>query len=910
MEKNLDLNLKILRNAAFLRREFVGLEITRATDGGIFDRRKKTIFIYDTDVIVTYCEPWKKGPLSPEAGGEGYGEILSVSSDGNKSERERAMDVAAILAERALLSMRDRNIPAFLFDGHLDETNKVYAEIGRRVSERSDRPQLDFEEERNRRLRQLFAMINYRAPSSKQTPTQLSPLVKELFATMNAATRYPGEQEKDEAALRNLFELRVKTGNIYPTSKAAVMLGDKVPEAVRDALCVFSAAKGNPEGFTDKLEYLTDVERQDLYTITQHLSRSFRAGQEADWNAISLVYLANARLKTTGWRVVLMTGTTSLVNACHGHFAAIKGLDPKRAEGLQKNFASRFIRHLWSGTTDALLEPASDNLGGNAPDRFINWLDGFIADCSNADRFEVERLDEFISDPKRMFKDNLERRVGDASNHWKSLIEDALRNYRFRQIGIDSEAALKLQSKILYRISMARGLSSPPSFSEMLREHQEEYERERDLTYTKLSDIGIESILSSRGIGLRNPPDLAFESLKRTNKIFKTLCSMNGYSDHNTRLREFADDYQEIWRDTRDEKETDDPRKECYLRFLALGAAFASGNLWGVALSQGERALAIVRRSKSRGAIPDKICQDGRVTHISGREAYFLCATAQRAVARTQKEFDRSFRHLKDAERCLEEDWKSGSALSTSRLRLKGEHLALQLSRYYDARKRAEKEGREDCYCDDQVADVFSSAKDLLEYFKHIESNGTGFGKDGKYYFPRCKLAKRPPVSEKFFDEWQPKEIMLYPSYGKVSLLHISTNFVQVAAIRSYRAYMGHGSTDESPLTYENLRFAVELMSYFTGKADKILLDKVPPPEHLLRASPLVLLYRETGALLIDSDADPIMKNRDGVDRYFEEHKKDFKVADYDDWRLRALRTHCERLVTMSADERRQFLYV
>ncbi|MGH1455118.1 MAG: hypothetical protein ACRBBV_18340 [Paracoccaceae bacterium] len=900
MERNLDPNLKILRNAAFLRREFVGLEITRAIDGGISDRRKKTIFVYDTDVIVTYCEPWRNGPSKPEEWGDGYGEILSVSSD-DKAERERAMDVAAVLAERALLGVRDRSIPAFIFDGHLDETNRVYAEIGRRISERGDSPSLDFEEERNRRLRQLFAMISYRSSSSNPAPTQLSPLVKELFATMNAASSYPtSKQAKDEAALRNLFELRVKTGNIYPTSKAVALLDGSVPDDVRDALGVFSTEKKN----------LTDDELQDLNIIAHHFSRSFKAGQEADWNAIGLVYLVNGRLKKTGWRVVLMTGTTSLVNACHGNFAKIRGLDPMRAEGLQKKFSSRFIRHLWSGTTEALLEPASDDLNGNLQDRFVNWLDGFIADCSNADRFEVEKLDEFVSDPQKMFKENLERRVGEASDHWKSLIQDALQDYRFRQVGIDNEAALKLQSKLLFRISSARGLSSPPSFTEILREHQEEYERERDLTYTKLSDIGIESILSSRGIGLRNPPDLAFETLKRTNMIFQTLCSEHGYGDPKTRLKDFSNDYSEIWRDTRDEKDTNDPRMECYLRFLALGAAFASGNLWGVALSQGERALAIVRRSKSRGTIPDKICQDDRVTHISGREAYFLCATAQRAVARTKKEFDRSRRHLEDTERCLEEDWKHGSALSASRLRFKGEKLALQLSRYYDARKRAEEAGRKNDFCDEQATDVFYSARDLLEYFRHIESNGVGFCKDGKFYFPGCSLTERPSVGEVISVDGEPKEITLYPSYGKVSLLHISTNFVQAAIIRSYRACMGQGTTDESPLTYENLRFAVELMNYFTGKADKFPSSKVRTTKHLLRASPLVLLYREAGALLVGPDAVPIMESKNSVDDYFEKNKKDFRVADYDDWRLKALRTHCERLVTLSADDRSKFLYV
>ena len=898
---NKDLDLKILRNAAFLRREFAGREITKSIDGDAKDRRRKTIYIYDTDVIVTFCEPWRTGVSGSRSFGEGYGEILSPPSE-DRASRERAMDIAAILAEHSLFKVRSRSIPVFLFDGHHKETNELYQLIADRLTRKNISPNLDFEQEQARRLTQLAALIGWRADAIKASQGQLSPLVSALLKTMSAVDRYPRADKEDEAALRNLVELRSRAGNIYPTSSAAALLKDTVPSAVVEALRVFE---------TSSVEntILTDVEQEDLDVIRRNFSRWLRPEQTADHEAIARLYLANTRLKGTQWRVVLVTGTTSLVNACHVNFPGIAGLDSGRSSGLLESFAPRFVRHLWAGTTEALLEPSTDENGADQEEQFVNWLDGFLADCSDPDRFGTENLDKFVEEPSNFLVGDVRRRVDRATEEWLGLTDHALHAYRFREIGLGGDAALKLQSKIVHRVAVGRETFPPIPFSALVNEFEEEYARERDLSYTKLSDIGIEVILSSRGLGLRNPPDLAFETLSHTDKIFKKLCRKDGYFDPNTRLADFEADYQEIWRDTRTEYETDDPRLECYLRFLALGAAFASGNLWGVALSQGERSLAIIARSRIRhDPIPVKPREDGRNSFISGREAHFLCATAQRMVASTEREFVRARRHLDDAEICLELDWRNDSAVRTTKLRFKGEMLALKLSVYYDARRRSESKDGPIDFCDMEATEVFDAAKELLDYLRFVESDGVGFEARGRFHFGAAPKEQCPSIDHRF-SVTGGETMKLWPTFGRVTLLHISTNLIQVAVIRSFRARHKHGEAKEFPLSFENLRFAVELMSYFTGKTDTNLLRYDAPAGHLLRASPLVHLYRETGALLIAPVATPEMTTPANVMDLFGKSQLGLKVADYDNWRFPALLDQCMYLVGLSEEERHRLTF-
>jgi len=895
-----DIDLKILRNAAFLRREFAGREITKSKDGDAKDRRRKTIYIYDTDVIVTFCEPWRTGASGSRSFG-GYGEIVSPPSE-DKASRERAMDIAAILAEHSLFKMRSRSIPIFLFDGHHQETNNVYQLIADRLTRKNISPNLDFAQEQARRLTQLAALIGWRADAIKASQGQLSPLVKALLQTLSAVDRYPRTDKEDEAALRNLVELRSRAGNIYPTSSAAALLKDTVPSEVVEALRIFETS-------SEENTSLTDVEQEDLHVIRRNFSRWLRAEQTADHEAIARLYLVNARLKDTQWRVVLVTGTTSLVNACHANFPEIDGLDIGRSSDLLKSFAPRFVRHIWAGTTEALLEPSTDENGADQEEQFVNWLDGFLADCSDPDRFGTENLDKFVEGPSNFLIGEVKRRVGRAVEEWQGLTDHALHAYRFREIGLGGDAALKLQSKIVHRVAVGRDTFPPVPFSALVNEFEEEYARERDLSYTKLSEIGIEVILSSRGVGLRNPPDLAFETMEHTDKIFKKLCIKHGYHDPDTRLAEFEADYEKIWRDAREKYETDDPRLECYLCFLALGAAFASGNLWGVALSQGERSLAIIARSKTRrDPIPVKLREDGINSFISGREAHFLCATAQRMAARTETEFVRAKRHLDDAEVCLELDWRNESALSTTKLRFKGETLALKLSLYYEARKRSELKGGPIDFCDLEAAEVFDATKELLDYLRFVESCGVGFEGSGRFHFGAVLQKQRPSIIHKISGTGD-ETVKLWPTFGRVTLLHISTNLIQAAVIRSFRARHNHGEAKEFPLSFENLRFAVELMSYFTGKTDTKLLNHYAPADHLLRASPLVHLYRETGALLIAQMAAPEMTTPTNVTGLFKKSEVGLKVADYDNWRFPALLDQCIYLVGLSEEERHRLIF-
>jgi hypothetical protein len=156
----------------------------------------------------------------------------------------------------------------------------------------------------------------------------------------------------------------------------------------------------------------------------------------------------------------------------------------------------------------------------------------------------------------------------------------------------------------------------------------------------------------------------------------------------------------------------------------------------------------------------------------------------------------------------------------------------------------------------------------------------------------------------------EPSGVTLYPSFGKVTLLHISTNLVQVAMIRAFRKDHGQSNLDNFSLSPENLRFALELMNYFTGSLGSNPPVRIIPKAHILRESSLVRLYRECGALLLDKDGSTSLKNSDDLARLFKDADPDgLKVAEYDRWRFEALRKFAEKLVELSPSQRRQLVF-
>ena len=115
-----------------------------------------------------------------------------------------------------------------------------------------------------------------------------------------------------------------------------------------------------------------------------------------------------------------------------------------------------------------------------------------------------------------------------------------------------------------------------------------------------------------------------------------------------------------------------------------------------------------------------------------------------------------------------------------------------------------------------------------------------------------------------------------------------------------------HGESDVFALSFENLRFAVELMFYFTGKGDQGQSSVSIPDHHILRESPLVRLYRETGALLVEPSFNPSCKTSEALAQLFGQmDEPGLKVAEYDSWGFEALKIFYGRLLELSPEERR-----
>jgi hypothetical protein len=210
--------------------------------------------------------------------------------------------------------------------------------------------------------------------------------------------------------------------------------------------------------------------------------------------------------------------------------------------------------------------------------------------------------------------------------------------------------------------------------------------------------------------------------LERSNTptiFFKRLSGIEAYlaSDFRNDLEKIREDCHAP--DLEDPKDDGDDRQRNHLKFLVIGAAFAAANKWGVALSQGERAVAIIdRANRSKLPIKVKIDEDGRPqTHMSGREAFFLCASAQRISAARDWEFERARDFLKKADEALTLDRDLRFAKRTTRVRFWSEQLAISLGQYYNSRWLAEKSedsNDEDRFCDAYATGVFIDTSTLL----------------------------------------------------------------------------------------------------------------------------------------------------------------------------------------------------
>lgn len=803
-----------VRTAAFLKREFIGRNASVEFGS---NKANRTIYVFDSDVIVTKCAPWITGPIG-ERDNNGYGAIFLGQNDdpndplGGETTAKKAEQVASILANYALNAHRDANqAPIFQFPSHARETNNVYRAV-RRAVEATER--IDSRGSQSRRsfeIARAVALLRHRASQGAKKED-----VRELIDKVVDWLTYSGHADSRKAqALRewdNYYSLETEFGGIYPLLHAAAFFPNT--REIANAMLVMQ------EG--SRLSHEQRTFDRLINHWTNELYRRERHNIQADAEALSYLFLVNARLLETNWRCEFVTGDRTLARAAYAGIPASL-LETNRQLG--EDFSINHIRHLWAYSSDALIEPDKQQ-------HFVDLFSGLLAHWSNQLYFPARTLEqlskqregpgEFISN------ESLER----ALSEWDTLTSKAIVHHSFTEFQKDEPIRLAIWNVV-------NGSMDGRGWDHLVNLLQEEVDRIRDRTILSMSDLGIDVIIQAEKLGKRNPPELIFESLKNTNAIFRKLSIVDGYKD----IKSFEADLARIKDDCHNSTTDGDDRQESHLKFLVLGAAFASAERWLIALSHAKRAISIIERSRNaRSKIP--VRHDGSVagtkSHMSGREAYFLAAVAQRILAANSRDFDEALETLERSVAALKEDWRQNTAKHITPSRFDNERLAIALGRYYSARSEDNANFR-----DEYVADIYAAAKVAVSLFSDWRSGGNS------------------------------------NSLRDITVVNLATNIIQTFVIGEFRSAHNIHETNPCPVIADTVKDSVDAIAEMTNYKSSDATEKI-------NATRLIRTYASIGEMLISTS----LPNVKGLYLQLQDLLKDLDeaaVTRYDKWRYQAL---------------------
>jgi hypothetical protein len=406
--------------------------------------------------------------------------------------------------------------------------------------------------------------------------------------------------------------------------------------------------------------------------------------------------------------------------------------------------------------------------------------------------------------------------------------------------------------------------------------------RARDRANVEFSGIGANSLLDQHKNGVRNPPELMFDSLQFTDRIFKDLALPERVF---LTSEDFVARFHQIKLDCHQpdssEKDDDDFRQECYLKYLVLGALFASANRWIVAEQLAESAVRIIERAKTlNDPIRVKMTADGEPrSHISGREGYFLLASSKRVRAETDVHFKKAQKILSTARECLREDRNNGSGLRVPFIRFDCEELAISLGRYYSAREKSFRAGLE------RGSDDYDPCHELVDVI---------------YDCMKALLAARERMrqADEQLDIARGDQLAFIPVGTRTS---IATNLIQVYVISEFRKFRGYEDRDFSPISRSVVEEAIDVLSANSDLIPKLCADGFLQSDHAIDlkngiiCSPLMLLYSVVGALLLGVPRLAVLRSEDDVDKIFGHYEA--SVTPYDNWRYGELRKFAKWLV-------------
>jgi hypothetical protein len=850
-----ELKAELIRNAAFVAYE--GRKAKALSDWVAAVPGRRIVYVYDTDVIVAHCAPWKSGPADDDFLGRGYGQILPLMPLGNRPpdkrvsmkavERRRAEAVCWLLTNKALQAGLGQRMPILQTKPHFDETLRVYEAVKSNAARDSAVSRSSSEDRRDRVTDQMLRFVSGHL-ARNTWPLEANP-VQFLSAILNGmqnsniqrASRFVREWDAFLALFRQssgIFDLTEFSPGAGTFVQPQIDAWNQIRTLIKsDSLAAQTERAIVKEQFSDII-------------LPKHYQLR-REQLNDDVSALELVASVNINLQKNGidsFRVVLITGDRKTVLALA---ASRKELAGSMYQSISE-FSFNHVHHIWSFVDDL----ATSSFPQESRAELFSGLLAFAEDELSTVPYIDRMIGCAIRAESELFNHIHVEDIDQSYSRWGEYSERASNLHRHYLV--DPNRMEKISDILIkkYQQESSRSDTANLDVPKLRSMAIETMARARDRANVQFSEIGANSILEAHSNGIRNPPDLMFDSLKETDRIFKDLALprrvFTNASDFAVRFEQISED---CYRPDPKNPADDDYRQECYLKYLVLGALFASANRWVVAEQHAESALSIVTRAvELRDPIKTRRAEGRQPANISGREAQFLLAVAKRIRAQDSKAYDLSKQALDRAVACLANDHDAGAASGISSIRFDCEYLALSLARYYYSRSC-----RPDLPFNDEADDVFRRAAGLI--------NSLTPGPD--YVLGRVGELRASTRAS------------------------IATNILQTAVIARFRQMKGYVGTEVSPVSQRELRIALKILEADTDLKAVIARALQPNPEESLESaaeiicSPLMMLYTIVASLILDDKDTHIHLTHNEIEWLF--RVKDPAVTSYDRWRFKML---------------------
>ncbi len=630
---------------ARLRSELAPFE----ADFALHQEGGKVFYAVDTNIIWFYLNPGYYGPKRDGIGG--YAHVFP----GDDDERVRVAEALAAALSRYIIHHLNRfpsngsyvEAPLLLLDGHDAEVRATYDRLVTGVNRQSKTKLVHVA-----RLKEALLALE-RVDEKEEQADQIRSSAQYIIEWLYLDTSELAQAKRISGLLTR--------GRLARLPAAAERVIGIVGERNRREI---SKAFNPPADLIDRL--WEGKLRQDW---DQRLRKRKRADRElnlrADSHALARLEALNTALAPLKIRVCLITGDRSMIDAASAH----------RAENQEQTFLEMYIRHprAFLAARQVLMPAVQDKDYAEDLGLVSSWLDTLLARFSSDDRPSLKQLSQ-ITSGKLELRPKAERvleldpqAIGTLKADWARHTL-AVRDEHAASSALAQEEIRRVVGKQAY--SELHGILD--SVEEALSSASDDT---WDSYYLALVRTGFDLVQAGGGEPRkrrrRNAPPINFETFTEAKEFVRAIVAARGENP-------FAAD--EIERRLR--------LIECqgggYAVLLAYAVLFADSGRWHVALLTAQRAIAVAelydqgRISLSGDENLDKAIRD----KISGREAFFFAAVAQRMTARDADDLDKAECFLAEARKALERDNRRRDAPADSMLRFDSEGLALALTRY------------------------------------------------------------------------------------------------------------------------------------------------------------------------------------------------------------------------------------